>query len=98
MQPLLGPYDGKPIVVGIRAENMETLASPVDDALKVRVLVVEPLGSQNLLTVKIGANTDQGLHPSRLRDARPIQDVWLRFPADKIRWIDPDTKRALYPA
>ena len=33
-QPLLAPYDGKPMVVGIRAENMETLASPADDALR----------------------------------------------------------------
>jgi hypothetical protein len=34
MQPLLVPYDGKPLLVGIRAENMETLASPVEDALR----------------------------------------------------------------
>ena len=27
MQPLLGAYDGRPIVLGIRAENMETLAT-----------------------------------------------------------------------
>ena len=96
MQPQLKTYDGKPIVVGIRAENMETLATPIDDGLKVRVLVVEPLGSQNLLTVKIGANTVKvSTHPSF--EVAPDQDVWLRFPADKIRWIDRDSGRALYP-
>jgi multiple sugar transport system ATP-binding protein len=97
MQPLLQPYDGKPIVVGIRAENMETLAEPVADALKVSVLVVEPLGSQNLLTVKIGSNIVKvSTHPSFA--IAPDQDVWLRFPTDKIRWIDRDSGQVLYPA
>ncbi len=97
MQPVLSGYDGKPIVVGIRAENMETLASPADDTLKASVLVVEPLGSQNLLTVTFGAHRIKvSTHPSFQTHADA--DVWLRFPADHIRWIDPDTKRALYPS
>ena len=97
MQPVLKPYDGKPIVIGIRAENMETLDAPAADALKVRVLVVEPLGSQNLLTVKIGTNTVKvSTHPSFA--VAPDQDVWLRFPAEKIRWVDRDNGQMLYPA
>ena len=96
MQPLLRSYDGQTIIIGIRAENMETLNQPADDALKVRVLVVEPLGSQNLLTVKIGEDTVKvATHPTL--DVKPNTDVWLRFPADKIRWIDPDSGRVLYP-
>jgi multiple sugar transport system ATP-binding protein len=96
MQPLLLPYDGQSVVIGIRAENMETLNQPTDDALKVRVLVVEPLGSQNLLTVKIGKDTIKvATHPTF--QVMPDTDVWLRFPADKIRWIDRDSGRVLYP-
>jgi multiple sugar transport system ATP-binding protein len=96
MQPLLSAFAGKPVVVGIRAENMETLAAPAEDALKVSVLVVEPLGSQNLLTVKIGANTVKvSTHPSF--GVAPDQDIWLRFPAEKIRWIDRDSGKVLYP-
>jgi ABC-type sugar transport system ATPase subunit len=75
---------------------METLAAPADDALKVSVLVVEPLGSQNLLTVKIGANTVKvSTHPSFV--VAPDQPIWLRFPTDKIRWIDRENGRVLYP-
>jgi len=96
LQPLLTPYDGKPIMVGIRAENMETLAAPADDALKASVLVVEPLGSQNLLTVAFGRHRIKvSTHPTF--ETRADANVWLRFPEDSIRWIDPDTKRALYP-
>jgi multiple sugar transport system ATP-binding protein len=95
MQPILKKYDGQPISIGIRAENMETLAEPADDALRVQVLVVEPLGSQNLLTVEIGGDIVKvATHPTF--QVSPKDDVWLRFPADKIRWVDRDTERVLY--
>ncbi|MFZ1237786.1 MAG: ABC transporter ATP-binding protein [Anaerolineae bacterium] len=96
MAPILSAYDGKPILAGIRAENMETRASPAEDALRATVLVVEPLGSQNLLTVAFGGHRIKvSTHPSFQTHADA--EVWLRFPTDNIRWIDPETKRALYP-
>ena len=96
MQPVLKPYDGKPIVIGIRAENMDTLNRPADDALQVEVLVVEPLGSQNLLTIQIGEDIVKvSTHPTFMIE--PGMDVWLRFPAGKIRWVDHDSGKALYP-
>jgi multiple sugar transport system ATP-binding protein len=96
MQPLLSSYDGDPILMGIRAENMETVSKPASDALQVEVLVVEPLGSQNLLTVKIGDDLVKvSTHPT-FRVA-PGMDVWLRFPAEKIRWVDRDNGNVLYP-
>ncbi len=95
MQPVLKPYEGKSILIGIRAENMETLNKPADDAVKVRVLVVEPLGSQNLLTVNIGDDRVKvATHPTF--QVAPDDDVWLRFPADKIRWVDRDSELVLY--
>jgi multiple sugar transport system ATP-binding protein len=96
MEPILKQYDGKFVWLGIRAENMETLNTPADDALKVKVLVVEPLGAQNLLTVNIGRDTIKvSTHPTF--QVAPNDDVWLRFPADKIRWVDQETKQMLYP-
>jgi multiple sugar transport system ATP-binding protein len=95
MQDTLKPYDGKSVLLGIRAENMETLNTPADDAVKVNVLVVEPLGAQNLLTVNIGEDTVKvSTHPTF--KVAPNDDVWLRFPAEKIRWVDRDTEKVLY--
>jgi multiple sugar transport system ATP-binding protein len=95
MQSTLKTYDGKPVGIGIRAENMETLSAPAADALKVRVLVVEPLGSQNLLTVNIGNDTVKvATHPTF--QVGPDEDIWLRFPAEKIRWVDKDSGSVLY--
>ena len=97
MQPLLRSYDGSPILMGIRAENMETLSKPAKEALQVEVLVVEPLGSQNLLTVKIGDDLVKvSTHPTFR--VEPGMRVWLRFPAEKIRWVDRDNGKVLYPA
>jgi multiple sugar transport system ATP-binding protein len=95
MLPMLRSYDGSRVLIGIRAENMETLKHPAEDAIKVEVLVVEPLGSQNLLTVQIGADVVKvATHPAF--DVTPGMPVWLRFPAEKIRWIDPKSERVLY--
>jgi multiple sugar transport system ATP-binding protein len=92
----LARYDGQPIVAGIRAENMEALGQPAEDALKVTVLVVEPLGSQNLLTIRIGEDIIKvSTHPDFR--AAPDQDIWIRFPSDKIRWIDRDSGKTLLP-
>jgi len=95
LKPLLKAYVDKQVMLGIRAENMEALQSTADNALKVRVLVVEPLGSQNLLTVKINNDTVKvSTHPDI--SVKANDDIWLRFPSEKIRWIDPETNRVLY--
>jgi multiple sugar transport system ATP-binding protein len=96
MNEVLTAYDGQPIVVGIRAENMEALAQPAEDALEVTVLVVEPLGSQNLLTIQIGSDIIKvSTHPDF--QAQMNQTIWIRFPGDKIRWIDRDSGKTLIP-
>ncbi|KAB2862579.1 MAG: TOBE domain-containing protein, partial [Anaerolineae bacterium] len=96
VEPLRG-YDGKFIFVGIRAENMETLASPVPDALAVTVEVVEPLGSQNLLTIRISEDVLKvSTHPDFKVHAH--ETVYIRFPPAKIRWMDRDTGRAIAPS
>lgn len=95
VQDTMRSYDGKEIVLGIRAENMETLVKETDDAIPVNVDVVEPLGAQNLLTVTMGEDRIKvSTHPDM--KIQRNQQVWLRFPADKIRWIDRDSGQVLY--
>jgi multiple sugar transport system ATP-binding protein len=90
----LKAYDGQPVLIGIRAENIETFTTPADGAMKVQVLVVEPLGSQNLLTIKIGDSIVKvATHPDF--PAAPDKDIWLRFPIDKVRWLNRDSQKAL---
>lgn len=89
-------YDGKSILIGIRAECMETLSTPVEGALAVTVDLVEPLGSQNLLTVKISGSVMKiATHPDFA--VASGNTVWLRFPENKIRWLDSETGKAITP-
>lgn len=95
VQPLISEIDGETVILGIRAENMETLATPADDSFQVRVSVVEPLGSQNLLTVDVADQLCKvSTHPTFAAVAD--QDLWVRFPPEQIRWIDPHTSNVLY--
>ncbi len=96
MQARLRQYDGRSIWMGIRAENMEAFNTPTSDALQVTVDVVEPLGSQNLLTIRFqGETLKVSTHPDFAIAAG--DPLWLRFPPHKIRWIDRDTQFAITP-
>jgi len=86
-QAMLTRLKDKSLLMGIRAENIETLLAPADDTLQATLLVVEPLGSHNLITMQLGTelikvNTDADFQ------AQPNQALWLRLNADKISWID----------
>src|SRR5919106_181924 len=46
------PLVGKEVTLGIRAESIQVQTTPDDGAIRATVVVVEPLGSHNLLTVR----------------------------------------------
>lgn len=97
MGAMLSAYEGKTIILGIRAESIEVLDSPALDALPVEVTILEPLGSQNLLTVHLGSDVLKiSTHPDFKVNSGG--KIWLRFPAQKIRWIDPESGQTLSPA
>ena len=94
LRAALQALSGDSVTLGIRAENIETLSGPAPDAFAGTILVVEPLGAQNLLTVEIGGQRLKvSTHPSF--PAVADQEVWIRFPAEQIRWIDPATELVL---
>ena len=87
-----GVRPGK-VVLGIRAEAIAVEQERRDGTIQATVVVVEPLGSHNLLTVRIGedlvkVSTRPDVFPE------PASDLWLRFEPARIRWMDPDTRAA----
>ena len=80
--------------LGIRAENIEPLDIPAEGTLTAHVLVVEPLGSNNLLTVKAGDSIIK-VNAHSDSDFQPGQDIWLRLIPEKICWMDKDTGQLL---
>ena len=89
----LGDHVG-PVLLGIRAENVEVRPSPSNGAVRARVLVVEPLGSHNLVTLQIG--TEQ-LKATTRPDERleRDQEVAIVIDAARIRWLDAEHGVAL---
>jgi len=73
--------------LGIRAENIEVISNAQPDTMMGKVLVVEPLGSHNLLTTLVG---DQRVKVNAHADSlfQPDQTIWLRPTPEKIRWLD----------
>lgn len=86
--------NGARVRLGIRAENVEAVSTPAEGALSGTVLVVEPLGSHNLLTVQVGS---ERVKVNAHADARfeAGQQIWLKLVPEKIRWMDRDSGRAI---
>ena len=89
----LGDHAG-PVLLGIRAENVEVRPSPSNGAVRARVLVVEPLGSHNLVTLQIGAEQLKATTRPDERLERD-QEVAVVIDAARIRWLDAEHGVAL---
>src|SRR5215204_565604 len=85
---------GREVVLGIRAESIEVETQAADGAVAATVVVVEPLGSHNLLTVRAGDNLLKVSVRPDLFPA-PESELWLRIAPDRIRWMDGDGGAAL---
>ncbi len=88
---------GRKLVLGIRAESIVVEAQPGEGLIKATVIVVEPLGSHNLLTVRSGEDTLKVSTSPRVFP-EPDSEVWLRLETNRIRWMDPETGSALASA
>ena len=88
----LRAFAGRPLLAGIRGENVVPSAVQAPGAVPSRVKVVEPLGSHVLVTVTIEGSEIKVLAPSGFAAAEDAE-LWLRPVPEKIRWFDPDTQR-----
>ncbi len=82
--------DGKPLLLGIRPENIRIGQGP----MRGRLIVAEPLGSHTLLTVQVGKDLLKVVAPAD--DVfKPDQTVQLAPEPHKIRWMDETTGKAV---
>jgi multiple sugar transport system ATP-binding protein len=91
---LLAAHIGRSLLLGIRAENIELHLTPGEGDLRGRVLVVEPLGSHNLVTLQIGdARLKATTRPDEV--LAPDQDVGILIDDARVRWLDSDKGLAI---
>jgi multiple sugar transport system ATP-binding protein len=82
------------VVLGIRAEGITAEMSSAPDLIPATVVVNEPLGSHNLLTVRaagglVKVSVANDFYPE------PGSDLWLRFRSEHIRWLDRASGKAV---
>ncbi|MBA3400449.1 MAG: ABC transporter ATP-binding protein [Actinobacteria bacterium] len=86
---------GHDLVLGIRAETIGVETTVGEGLVRAKVIVLEPLGSHNLVTVRCGEDTLKVSIPADLFP-QPDSDVWLRLEPTRIRWMDRETGRAIH--
>ncbi|MEH2046619.1 ABC transporter ATP-binding protein [Nostoc sp.] len=100
----LQKYDGKTLILGIRPEHLN-LSMPATKNLPVQVDLVENLGNDSFLAVKIA---EPGSQPAttvnylqvRIPPDRFVQvgeQLWLSLTLEKIHFFDPETELAIFP-
>jgi multiple sugar transport system ATP-binding protein len=100
----LQKYDGKTLILGIRPEHLN-LSMPATKNLPVQVDLVENLGNDSFLAVKIAepgskpATTANSLQvripPDRF--VQPGEQLWLSLTPEKIHFFGPETELAIFP-
>ncbi|MCW5316492.1 ATP-binding cassette domain-containing protein [Nostoc sp. KVJ3] len=100
----LQKYDRKTLILGIRPEHLN-LSMPATKNLPVQVDLVENLGNDSFLAVKIA---EPGSQPAttanylqvRIPPDRFVQSgeqLWLSLTPEKIHFFDPETQLAIFP-
>jgi multiple sugar transport system ATP-binding protein len=82
---------GEALCAGIRPEDVEVAAEPLDGGWEARVELREPLGAHVLLTLRVGGTTARALVPPREWPER----LFTRWPTERIHWFDASTEQRL---
>ncbi|HAG84226.1 MAG TPA: sugar ABC transporter ATP-binding protein, partial [Cyanobacteria bacterium UBA12227] len=89
-EPFLQNYDGRSIILGIRPEHL-SIAVPAPKNLLVHVELVEALGNDTYLSVRLDQTSTLQVRIAPDQIVRISDEIWLSIVADKIHLFDPQT-------
>ena len=90
----LGQHQGDRLIVGVRPEHLDVKTDSPAGTLTGKADVVEYLGNEELIHVRIGTNDVVALIDSSNR-VRPGDDLSLKIELDKVHLFDPESTLAL---
>jgi multiple sugar transport system ATP-binding protein len=88
----LDPYIDKPLIVGVRPEDLLTVSDHpgVDARLQAHVDVVEPVGNEVFLNMRHGSEELVSRVPPH-STVQPDSDVALGFHLERVHFFDPES-------
>ncbi|WP_324668920.1 ABC transporter ATP-binding protein [Geochorda subterranea] len=89
-----GPAGAREALLGIRPEDLQPVPAGTSGALPCRVVVVEALGAQQLVTLEWQGQSLKALLEPDVA-IRPGERAWMRPKPQRIRWMDPVTGEAM---
>jgi len=100
----LKKYDGQTLILGIRPEHLN-LSMPAPKNLSVQVDLVENLGNDSFLAVRIAEPGSEPTTTGNYLQVRILPDrfvqvgeqLWLSLTLEKIHFFDPKTELAIFP-
>ena len=84
---LEGTEGGAGVTIGVRPEDVDVAASPAGGGDEARVSVVEPMGSETLVTLEYRDQRLVARVPAD-RQFEPGQSAWVRLPPDRVLKFD----------
>jgi len=85
---------GSELILGVRPEDFRVSLRPVEGAIKSSVYVLEPLGKDVIVNVKLGDTLVKVITPQDLRVSLG-DTIWLVYDINKIHIFDKKTEKAL---
>ena len=82
------------LILGVRPEDVKVHWEAQENTIPATVYVTEPLGKENLLTLKIGQHLVKASVPGRV-PAKLDEPVWLEFDPDAVHLFDGDSEMAI---
>ena len=87
--------NGARVTIGVRPEDVDVAASPLAGGDEARVSVVEPIGSETLVTLEYRAQRLVARVPAD-RVFEPGQSAWVRLPPDRVLRFDASAGHRIY--
>ncbi|MBW2094599.1 MAG: sn-glycerol-3-phosphate ABC transporter ATP-binding protein UgpC [Deltaproteobacteria bacterium] len=92
----LSAYRNREVILGIRPDDLSATGTPGEKgALRADVVVVQPVGSQIYLEVKVGGHSLIASVNAQTR-TRPRREIILKTRLENLHFFDPATEKAIY--
>jgi multiple sugar transport system ATP-binding protein len=93
--PALTPYRNREVLMGLRPDDLPAGGYQEEkETIKAWVLVVQPVGNQIFLDVKVGSHNVLAAVDAQT-EIKPHQEIFLKPNLKNLHFFDPETEQAI---